>query len=310
MFSSDSIPQKAADLAWSLWTELGVSGVVRNHADTMVDPEPLLAVTPTLAGEDVRLLEQVLCWCAAHGDRINTVRLTTIVDALPPIPRASFLSFAATINAVGGSRWPSEGPPWSPLPRMRPVVLPLERVALVRLRARALWGLGTRADVLCDLAGNPGGWSTASDLAENGHSKRNIARTFADFEAAGVVIRQLRGKELRFRLAQPAALGVVLGGLPTTCPPWTRIFSFVLKLMEVQALRNLAPAIRRVEANTLRDVLLPMADGLWLKRPPGTRGEPAAWELLSGWAEEQLSGFAGGSLMERGPHRLAPPAQS
>ena len=52
--SSQSIRQHAADLAWSLWTELGVSGVVRRHSGIVIDLEPLLAATPALASDDPR----------------------------------------------------------------------------------------------------------------------------------------------------------------------------------------------------------------------------------------------------------------
>lgn len=46
MFSA-ALRRHTEDLAWSLWTELGVSGVVRNHAFVALDLEPILAVTPS-----------------------------------------------------------------------------------------------------------------------------------------------------------------------------------------------------------------------------------------------------------------------
>ncbi len=66
MPASATIQRHAADLAWSLWTELGVPGVIRRHASLVVDPEPLLVATPELARTDQRLQDEVLRWWKAH----------------------------------------------------------------------------------------------------------------------------------------------------------------------------------------------------------------------------------------------------
>jgi len=292
--SSESIRRDAADLAWSLWTELGVSGVVRKHGGTVIDLEPLLASTPALAGDDPRLLEQVLSWCACHGDRVNTGRLTALVSTLRPSARAAFEAFGATANAFAGTKWPAAGSPWTPLPRKREVPLPLDRPAGVRLRARALCGVGTRADVLCDLLARPAAWVTASQLAEGGHSKRNVARVLAEFDEAGIVMRHAAGNGLRFRLAQPAPLASLLAGGSGASPDWTRIFELAIGLLDVAALENMPAVVRRVEANALRDALYPLAERLSLGAAPRTRGEPKAWELLIEWGTAQMAGLAGG----------------
>ena len=291
--SSESIRSDAADLAWSLWTELGVSGVLRNHGGTVIDPEPLLAATPALASGDPRLLEQVLSWCACHADRVNSGRLTALVKTLRPSARAAFEAFGATANAVAGTNWPASGSPLSPLPRMREVPMPLDRPAGLRLRARAFCGVGTRADVLCDLLAHPGVWVTAGQLAEGGHSKRNVARVLAELDDAGIVVRHAAGNGLRFRLAQPAALASLLAGNPEASPDWTRIFELAISLLDLAALENTPAAVRRVEANALRDALYPPAELLSLA-PPRTRGEPRAWELLMEWGTAQMAGLASG----------------
>lgn len=298
--SSASIRSDAEDLAWSLWTELGVAGVVRKHEGTVIDPEPLLAATPALASGDPRLLEQVLSWCACHADRVNTGRLTALVKTLRPSARAAFEAFGATANAVAGTNWPSSGSPWSPLPRMREVPLPLDRPAGLRLRARALCGVGTRADVLCDLLAHRRGWVTASQLAEGGHSKRNVARVLAELDEAGMVVRHAAGNGLRFRLAQPAALSSLLAGDPEASPDWIRIFELAIGLLDVVALEATPSAVRRVEAHALRDALQPPADRLSLSAPPRTRGEPKAWELLIEWGTEQMAALAGGDHASMG----------
>ena len=42
-FSAESAQRWALDLAWSLWTELGVSGQRRSHSNVGVDLEPIAA---------------------------------------------------------------------------------------------------------------------------------------------------------------------------------------------------------------------------------------------------------------------------
>lgn len=293
--SSGALRSHAADLAWSLWTELGVSGTIRNHASTEIDPEPLLAATPALAADDPRLLEQVLCWCAAHGDHVNASRLSSLVQGLPPFARARFEEFGATVNAAAGTKWPAAGEPWRPLPRLRDVALPLERGALVRLRARALCGVGTRADILCDLLARPREWTTAARLAEGGHSKRNVARVLSDFEAARLVARQAYGNALGFRLAQPAAIEAVLGEMPTAHPEWVPLFHFTLLLLELTGIEGLPGPVRRVETATRREALAPLAERLWIDSPPPTRGSPDAWQALLAWATAKLEELANGT---------------
>jgi len=172
--------------------------------------------------------------------------------------------------------------------------MPLDRPAGLRLRARALCGVGTRADVLCDLLAHPGVWVTAGQLAEGGHSKRNVARVLAELDEAGIVVRHAAGNELRFRLAQPAALATLLAGNPEASPDWPRIFELATSLLDLAALENMPVAVRRVEANALRDALHAPVARLSLRDPPKTRGEPRAWELLIVWGTAQMAGLAGG----------------
>ncbi|MES2643417.1 MAG: hypothetical protein V4850_28295 [Myxococcota bacterium] len=303
---SEAIRRAAGDLAWSLWSELGVPGVARKHSSTSIDLEPLLVFTPTLAHEDPRLLEQVLSWCVDHADRVNAGRLATLVKKLPPQARVNFEAFATTVNHLAGTRWPAAGQIWDPLPRLRPVPLPIERPALVRLRARALCGVGSRADVLCDLLARPGAWSTAAMLAEAGHSKRNVARTLSELEAAGIVVRLPSGNALRFRLTNPAALATVLGGVPPASPQWLPVFELVTMLLDLAAMEGTSSAVRRVQANTLHDAVAPLAQLLGLAAPPQTRGEPQAWELLARWGAGQVDALASGTSAALGAEGARP----
>jgi hypothetical protein len=74
-------------------------------------------------------------------------------------------------------------------------------------------------------------------------------------------------------------------------PDRTRIFEVAIGLLDVAALENGPAAVRRVEANAVRDALYPLAELLSLAP---TRGEPKAWELLIEWGTAQMAGLAGG----------------
>lgn len=154
--------------------------------------------------------------------------------------------------------------------------------------------MGTRADVLCDLLEHPGSWSAASQLAEGGHSKRNVTRVLAELDEAGIVVHQATGNVLRFRLVQPGALIGLLGGCPDRRPDRVRIFEFVSTMLGLAAMETLPAAVLRVEANTLREVLRPLSDRLSLPGLPKTRGEPKAWEALVDWATVEMAALARG----------------
>ncbi len=66
-----SIARLATDLAWSLWGELGVPSVVRNHTQVVVDPEPLVLAAPFIAQHDARLRDEIWRWCADRWTRAS-----------------------------------------------------------------------------------------------------------------------------------------------------------------------------------------------------------------------------------------------
>lgn len=287
--SKSPLTQHVEDLLWSLWTELGVPGLSRDHPDVEVDPEALIVATPMLIVDDPRLIEQALAWCVSHEDRLATNRFEGLLRLLPEDGRGRFERFAATVNQVSGSRWNAgAAASYEPVPRLKPIALPLARAGLLRLRARALCGVGARADVVTELLMKPDSWVGAEDLASTGHSKRNIARTLAELSDAGIVSCLREGNARRFSLAKPVALGEVLDGLPDEAPRWVDVFHLIILVMRLEAPADVPTSLRRVVANGLRGEIAPLAERLWLEAPPLTRGEPDAWEQLHRWATAQV----------------------
>ena len=74
-FSAESAHRWALDLAWSLWTELGVSGQRRRHSEVGVDLEPLIVATAYLSRFDARLRDESLDWCVLNVSYVSSDRL-------------------------------------------------------------------------------------------------------------------------------------------------------------------------------------------------------------------------------------------
>ena len=64
------------DLLWSLWEELGVSGVVpRRHGDVFIDPEPLILFTALHGDLDPRLRDESIDWAITYGNYVSKARI-------------------------------------------------------------------------------------------------------------------------------------------------------------------------------------------------------------------------------------------
>lgn len=295
---SDTIRENAIELAWSLWTELGVPGVSRNHAHTVIDPEPLIVATPAIAAGDPRLLEQVYGWCTAHADRISISRLKGLLAVSPERVVSRFSSFSRALRDHGGVRWPVIGHPerWSgPSSRPSPP-LPLDRPSLLRFRLRALCGVGARADILCELVSAVETWWSVAELARIGYSKRNVAKVLSELDGTGIVSARKDGNTLHFRLARTSALKELAAAEDLLAPRWQPLLGIVLMLLDLLEHEAEVIAVRRVEANKLRERLAQTCLVLDLDAPPPTRGSAVAWEALLGWASRLTHELNAGNM--------------
>jgi DNA-binding transcriptional ArsR family regulator len=295
--SSSLLHEAVVDLGWSLWTELGVPGVIRRHQQVVIDPEPIIVASPTLFPLDPRLRDQVYGWCAAHADRISASRLQGLLSTSPPPMRDAFTSFAATLRRHAKVRWPvpDDADAWGRVPEAPTPRLPIARPALLRLRLRALCGVGARADVTCALLSRTSAWTRASDLASDGYSKRNVARILSELAEAGLVKSVREGNVISFQLDRAETLGELVGGQGLAFPEWRLIMSLVARAMELEGLESRPESVRRVEAHKQRNQLSPIADLLRLAAPPTTRGNPDAWEETMAWAAHRVAELADGS---------------
>lgn len=223
------------DLAWSQWTELGVTGPFRRHDQVLLDPEALVAFTAALGDLDPRLRDESIDWCVHFGDAISVSRLKNLLqDGIGT--RQVFDHYARAVNAASRLRWPTadagatEGPD-KPQLSGKSRQADLHRPALLRLRLRAIFGVGTRADVVAELLYATE--KTAAELASIGYSKRQVASTLDDFTRAGLLRRRKEGNSYRFELTNPADLEPLVGSPPIYYAHWADCFRALLALAEL-----------------------------------------------------------------------------
>ena len=287
------VSKLVVDFGWSLWSELGIPGVVRHHAHTAIDPEPLIVFSPWLFRDDARLQDEVVRWCVAHADRISASRLHGLLKAVSPDVSSAFHELTTTLQA--------HGVPWTKTaaktteatpPTTKPLALPTTRPALIRLRLRALAGVGARADVIAELLGHHGRWLIASDLHHLGYSKRNLARVLGELADAGIVDSRADKNAVGFKLATPL-LGQLLHGQRLAWPPWAALLAFVEDAQRMRDDQGKSEVVRRVAAPKAAARFEVACAALDLKRPVASAADP--WSAVVVWAEEQLSAIVDGT---------------
>src|SRR5215469_8967720 len=95
--SEDEVLEHALDLAWSLWSELGVSGWTRRHQDRAIDLEPLILHSSWLGQFDRRLWGEAIDWCITNSDLVSAVRLKNLLRTSTARIRQEFGGFSATV---------------------------------------------------------------------------------------------------------------------------------------------------------------------------------------------------------------------
>jgi hypothetical protein len=287
------LTQLVVGFGWSVWSELGVPGVIRHHGHVAIDPEPLIVVSPWLFRDDARLQQEVVRWCVAHADRISASRLHGLLKTSSPDVSSAFQAFTTTLQSHG-VLWAKTAAKTTETQTTttKPLALPTTRPALIRLRLRALAGVGARADVLAELLGHHGGWLIASDLNHLGYSKRNIARVFGELADAGIVESRADKNAVSFKLTTPL-LGQLLHGQQLAWPAWAALLAFVEDAQRLCDVEGKSEVVRRVAAPKAAARFEIACAALDLKRPVVSGIDP--WSAVVGWAEEQLSSIVDGT---------------
>lgn len=270
---------QALSLAWGAWTELGVSGWTRTHADWAIDLEPLLVFTASLGDLDPRLRDEVTDWCALNWQQVSKARLKNLLATQADPTKLAFGELAATVAAHAPVTWPlaTQARPFTRTLRSTPP--DLSRPSTVWLRVRAMFGIGARAEILRVLLSTPPGPQGVALIAgAAGYTKRNVADECENLARADVLSRRLHGNRFAYTLARRGELEALLGGLPPTTPDWTAVLNVTQQLTALQA-RHTNPGTRAIHAKQTLDAIRDDLATLGL-RPPSLHGSE-----LSTWAD-------------------------
>jgi hypothetical protein len=238
MSSRDPLTEGALELCWSLWTELGVPGVIRRHEAHAVDVEPLHLLTAQLVDADPRLRDESISWSARNHRFVSRARLRGLLRQDTGAQEA-FGPYAAALSAVSPGAWPGATEAHWPPPRTRSVRrTSFEEPALLRLRLRALLGVGARAEIAHAFVAQPHNEYTAHELARlSGFTRANINQELEAFTFAGLVTRVGAAKRWVYRLIDPERLLRFAGPTPEIFVDWVvtlRVVGSLRAMLEIR----------------------------------------------------------------------------
>lgn len=232
---SDEIKSTSVDIAWQMWSALGVSSWESPTPRSVIELEPLIAMTAIAARDDRRLLTQAIDWCAANADLISLhqMRRVTAKDGWPIA--GPLAEFGATAGHFMRKSWPGvqdEEPFIRELP-LKSTPPDLREPALIALRLRAVFGVGARSEIVRFMLFHPQP-STISQIArEILYGERQIAKDLRLLSLAGIARRSTDGPSTEYVLADALALEAITGR-PTAEPvPWGPAFRVMTGLADV-----------------------------------------------------------------------------
>jgi DNA-binding transcriptional ArsR family regulator len=284
----------ALDLAWSLWSELGVDGIRRRHDWQAIDLEPLIIFTSYVGNSDSRLRANSIDWCIANARFASAFRLRNLAEHASPTMREAFGRYAATVKAHAKVPWPAKGEPLALWTSEHIGTPDLRRPSLIQLRLRALVGVSARAEILKLMLAEPELGHAASSLAEAAaYGKGSVSQALDLLTMAGIVYVQPTANRLVYRLAHPAELASALQWLPSVFPDWWPIFRVAEAIAELAHSPSMSANARVVEARKVLDRIDPDLRRLGLAEQVPRPTEPASYTEFEHWAITFLADQAG-----------------
>lgn len=286
------------EVAWSLWSELGVSSwTPTRHKRWGIELEPLIVLTGSLPEIDVRLRNEVIDWCVTNDRYVSLTQLRrNIVRMHGGQPPAELLTFTATVSQLGRRRWPlaADREPLQITLSGKSSPPQLNSAALYQLRLRAIFGVGARAEILRVLSLDPHEL-TISQIADRiSYTVRQVALDAEMLAGSGIVRRAQGPGPARYTLSDPSSLAALVGERPEVSPRWiepfTTLFHLIGALQTVVSDELHAPDVelwrllRQVEERSV-DLRIPQD----LRRRPSLEG-------LAGWAVSVADHLATGDV--------------
>ncbi len=294
---SQKINQLLLDLAWSLWTELGVAGVKRHHQNYLIPPEELILLTSILAEIDPRLRDEALDWCSRYHRFISVSRLRTLAHDLGSIVTEPLSIFSATLNSVSQAHWPvlTNVKPLKFVPSCKSKPPKLELPALLPLRLRSLFGVGARADLISFFLIQEKNDFAISDTTRIGYSKRNLAEVLDGFAQSGILSAFPLRNQLRYQFTKRNQILNLSGKIPEHMPDWRTILEVVLSLRDsIERIETKSESTKMVEIRNLLIKLESPLRQLNLSPPSILADFEAYWKAFAEWILQFLEPLARG----------------
>ena len=286
---SAHVRRSVLDLVWSLWTECGVSGWRHRSSDVAIDTEALILFTAQLGDLDSRLRDEATDWCITYGNLVSTVRLKNIrklgLGAGP-----EFDEFAATVNAHADLGWPEGRARERQLTPSGRSDLDLGRPGVAQLRARAIFGVAARTEILTLLAID-GTERTATRLAERISFGRRITVEAADLLVrAGLLAAPDEAVPRSYVLRRRDEVRSLLGPLPARTPAWAHVFRVLAATYDVaESAVDQTPVVRAIETQKRLVAVDESALRAGLPRIPTLDATAASWTRFTDWAKDVLA---------------------
>ena len=286
---AESFASANRDMLWGLWRELGVPGTVRLLEPPVIDLDWLVIHTPFFSASDPRLDEMVFSWCVHNHDLIGARRIRALAAQAPNEVSDVFWRWSSELRSCVRINWVDTGNAVSSDRDLRRLTPDLIRPALIQLRARAVFGVGARADIICVLLERDGEWIRARDVMDQGYSKNAVVSVLADLSRAGLVSSRRSGNvDLYTSIATPALTSLLR--LPDArWLSWRHLFHVTTVLSMLERHRSKPQPVRLVEASRAKRDILSSVVALDWPEPPQTNDLSAdPFDLLLAWGKEQI----------------------
>jgi hypothetical protein len=288
---SKQLDTNLARLVWSLWTELGVAGLQRNHQTFSIVPEELIILTAALSEFDPRLRDEALDWCIRYHRFISPIRLQILAEKYKDYISDSFSVFSTTFNTLSDSRtkWVvlTKVPSLKFRARGKSTLRNLAAPSMIFFRLRSFLGVGARSDILAFLISEKDRDFTASDLLETGYSKRRLAQILDGLAEAEILSRAQVRNQFHYALIKRNPLIQLLGNIPKKMVHWDQILAVLLPIRAcLHNVENTSVGVRAIDMRNLLKKLSKELQQIHLTPPPLQNDLEAYWESIVKWIHE------------------------
>ncbi|MDX1622252.1 MAG: hypothetical protein R3320_14740 [Nitriliruptorales bacterium] len=284
--SQEEFLELMLQFTWSLWGELGLSTWGRRHGGWLLDLEPLIVFTGTLAAQDRRLLREAATWCVEHQHFISMNQLRHVLKNHDWPNVSDFGHFGATVAMHSGRTWPGAeaATAFDVQPGQTRRLSDLSASSLLQLRLRAMFGTGARAEIVRFFLATKAPERSASEIARHvSYSQRQVANDLDALVLSGLLQASKASGPTRYWLSKPRALEALAGDLPNVVVDWPDLLFVIAELAD--ALRVLdAEPLRAPDVEVARRLRELAPSMRRLRIDPPSLGERSAVDEFRHWA--------------------------